>query len=66
MDRRAVFFLMAAGVCALLIPIVPDDPKHPKVEWIGPFLVTGYLILALLSWLDARGRRRAEERPPVP
>ena len=58
MDRRAVFFLVAALVAAVLIPLVPDDPAHPGVKYVGPVLVVGYLVLALLSYLDHASRRR--------
>ncbi len=58
MDRRAVFFLMAAAVATVLIPLVPDEPAHPGVQYVGPALVVGYLVLALLSYLDHASRRR--------
>lgn len=58
MDRRAVFFLMAAAVAAVLIPLVPDEPDHPSVQYVGPALVVAYLVLALLSYLDHSTRRR--------
>ena len=49
-DRRAVFFLFAAVVCALLVPVAD-----------GHALVAGgvsvvYVLLALGSWLDHRSR----------
>ena len=52
MDRRAVFFLIAAVVAGALIPLVPEDSAHPAVQYVGPILVVAYLVLALLSWLD--------------
>ena len=58
MDRRAIFFLMAAVVAGLLIPLVPDDLAHPAVQYVGPILVVAYLLLALLSLLDHVSRRR--------
>ncbi len=60
MDRRAVFFLIAVVVAAVLIPLVPDDPSHPAIQYVGPTLVVAYLVLALLSYLDHvfRGRDR--------
>lgn len=61
MDRRAVFFLLAALVSALLIPLVPDDTAHPAVEAVGPILAVAYLVLALLSYLDHTSRRREHE-----
>ena len=61
MDRRAIFFLMAAAASAVLIPVVPDDVKNPHVSDVGPALVVACLVLALLSWLDHRSGRR--QRP---
>lgn len=61
MDRRAVFFLVAAVAAAVLIPLVPDEPAHPGVQYVGPVLVVGYLVLALLSYFDHATRRR--DRP---
>ena len=58
MDRRAVFFLMAALVAGGLIAAVPDDTAHPYVAWIGPVLAIAYAVLAVLSWLDHWGRTR--------
>ncbi len=58
MDRRAVFFVFAAVAAAVLIPLVPDEPAHPGVQYVGPLLVVGYLVLALLSYLDHSTRRR--------
>ena len=58
MDRRAVFFLIAAVVAGALIPLVPDDPAHPAIQYVGPTLVVGYLVLAVLSYLDHASRRR--------
>jgi hypothetical protein len=48
MDRRAAFFLAAAAVCALLVP-VPGD-----YVWVSATVAAVYLVLALASWLDAR------------
>ncbi len=50
-DRRAVFFLFAAGLCALMIPITPEDLRA-----VGVVLVVVYLALALASWLDFHSR----------
>ncbi|HQZ36593.1 MAG TPA: hypothetical protein PK020_19345 [Ilumatobacteraceae bacterium] len=58
MDRRAVFFLIAAVLAGVLIPLVPDEPAHPGVQYVGPALVVGYLVLALLSYLDHTTRHR--------
>jgi hypothetical protein len=53
MDRRAIFFLGAAVVCAVLIPVT--DGQH---RWVPIALSVVYTLLALASWADARGRQR--------
>jgi hypothetical protein len=58
MDRRALFFLGAAVVCAVLIPIA--DPEH---RWVPIGLSIVYTLLALASWADNRGRRRLDREP---
>jgi hypothetical protein len=50
-DKRAVFFLAAAGLCLLILPITPA-----KYRDVGIVLIVVYLVLALASWLDFRGR----------
>ena len=62
MDRRAVFFLIAAALSVVLIPVVPDDPAHPTLTQIGPILTVALVVMALLSWLDHRGRLRGRGR----
>jgi hypothetical protein len=57
MDRRAVFFLGAAVVCALLIPVT--DGEH---RWVPIALAIVYVLLSLASWADNRGRRRIRTR----
>jgi hypothetical protein len=52
MDRRAAFFLGAAVVCFLLVPI------SDGYAWVSITVGVVYLVLALGSWLDARGHRR--------
>jgi membrane protein implicated in regulation of membrane protease activity len=52
-DRRALFFLGAGAVCALLIPATPSEYR-----WFAVVLVVVYLVLALASWLDNRSRNR--------
>jgi hypothetical protein len=61
MDRRALFFFVAAAVSGALIAAVPDDPKNPHVADIGPALVIACVVLGLLSLLDhvSRHRRRS-------
>ena len=51
-DRRAMFFLLAAVVCLLLLPLADDD-----FRWITLGVSFTYLVLALASYLDFRGRR---------
>lgn len=53
MDRRAVFFLGSAFVCALLL-----WPTPPELRWVGVALAVTYLVLAAASWLDHRSRAR--------
>ena len=57
MDRRALFFLAAAVVCAVLIPVT-----EPENRWVPVALSIVYALLALASWADKRGRRRTEPR----
>jgi O-antigen/teichoic acid export membrane protein len=52
MDRRAVFFLGAAVVCFVLVPLANGYAVVSAV--VGSV----YAVLALGSWLDARSRRR--------
>jgi hypothetical protein len=52
MDRRAAFFLIAAVVCAALVPV------SEGFGWVAATVSGVYLVLALGSWLDARSRRR--------
>ena len=54
MDRRAVFFLVAAAVAALLAPVT--DGVH---RWVPISLSVVYVLLALASWADRRSRRSA-------
>jgi amino acid transporter len=74
-DRRAIFFIMAAGVAALMIPLTPTDPakKNDVGEIIKPaysftyvpvLIICWCLVLALLSWLD--NRLRLNQPTPIP
>ena len=56
MDRRAVFFILAAAVCAVLILPSPED-----LRWVAETLSIVYVVLAILSLLDFWSRHR--ERP---
>jgi hypothetical protein len=49
-DRRAVFFLLAAVVCALLVPVADGQ------AWVAATVSVVYLVLAAGSWLDHRSR----------
>jgi hypothetical protein len=51
MDRRAGFFLGAAIVCFLLVPV---SEGH---AWVSATVGVVCVIFAVVSWLDARGHR---------
>ncbi|MET0628377.1 MAG: hypothetical protein ABW033_07965 [Acidimicrobiia bacterium] len=53
MHRRAIFFLVAALVCALLVPATPSG-----IRWFSVMLAAVYLVLAAASWLDSWSRDR--------
>ncbi len=55
MDRRALFFLGAAVVVALLIAVTDRE-----IRWVPTGLAALYLVLALASYLD----RRSRQSPP--
>jgi hypothetical protein len=55
MDRRALFLLGAAVVCAVLIPVTESEQR-----WVPIALAIVYVLLALASWADARGRGRID------
>ena len=59
MDRRAVFFLIAAVICGALTPLIPVEPSKPNITWVGKVTAGAFIVLALLSWLDHVGRRRS-------
>jgi Ca2+/Na+ antiporter len=52
-DRRAVFFLCAAVVCALTLLVTPDEYR-----WVGYMLIVTYVVLAVASYADLRSRGR--------
>jgi hypothetical protein len=52
-DRRAVFFVLAAAIAALLIPVAED--KH---RWVVEVVAVTYVVLAAASALDAWSRSR--------
>jgi hypothetical protein len=48
MDRRALFFLVAALACGFLVPLT-----DPPLRWVPAVLFVTYVLLALASYLDA-------------
>lgn len=52
MDHRAAFFLAAAIVCFLLVPV------SNGYALVSAGVGSVYVLLALASWLDARSQRR--------
>ena len=59
MDRRALFFLMAAVVVALLIPLTDRE-----IRWVPTGLAALYVVLALGSYLDRRSRQSPPREEP--
>ena len=57
MDRRAVFFILSAVVCFVLIAPTPED-----LRWVPTWLGVTYIVLALLSFADYLSQHRAS--PP--
>ena len=58
MDRRAVFFVIAAMMSAALIPLIPQEKGKPDISWVGYTMVVAFVVLAVLSALDAWSRSR--------
>jgi hypothetical protein len=60
MDRRALFFFVAAVITGALERFVPHDPKHPLADRMGWPLTIALVVLGVLSLLDhaSRARRR--------
>jgi prepilin signal peptidase PulO-like enzyme (type II secretory pathway) len=50
--RRAVFFLVSAVVCFLLVA-----PTPAEFRWLTVAVGILYVLLAIGSWLDARGQQ---------
>ena len=61
MDRRAIFFFIAAIATAVLEPHVPYDAKHHLADKMGWPLTIALVVLGVLSLLDhvSRTRRRS-------
>ena len=53
MDQRAIFFLGAGAISALLVPAT-----DAKLRWVPTWLAVIYLILAAASYLDWRSNNR--------
>jgi len=51
MDRRAAFFLGAAIVSAVLVPVTERGHR-----WVPIALAIVYVVLAAASWADRRSR----------
>lgn len=51
MDRRTGFFLGAAALCLLLLPVAGDH------AWVAALVGVVYALLAGASWLEDRSRR---------
>ncbi|HVW34997.1 MAG TPA: hypothetical protein VHL53_20865 [Acidimicrobiia bacterium] len=52
-DRRAIFFLGAAAICAALIPAT-----EAALRWVPIWTAVIYVALAAASWLDWRSNNR--------
>ncbi len=52
-DRRAIFFLGAGAVSAVLIPATDVE-----LRWVPMWLAVIYAVLALASYLDWRSNNR--------
>lgn len=57
-DKRAVFFLVSALVTVVMIPLLPEDPKHVWLHRTPIVLAGALVLLAALSWLDHWSRHR--------
>jgi hypothetical protein len=53
MDRRALFFLGAGSVAALLAPVTTAD-----LRWVPEAVAFLYVVLAVASYLDWRTANR--------
>ena len=54
MDRRALFFAVAAVICLALVPVA--EAEH---RWVPEVTAGAYVVLALASFLDALSRHRS-------
>lgn len=53
MDRRAIFFLGAGTLVAVLIP-----ETEGELRWVPTLLAAVYVVLAALSYFDWRSNQR--------
>jgi hypothetical protein len=53
MDQRAVFFVVAAGMSGLLIPVIEDD-----LRYVPEIVSVVYVFLAAASYLDWRTKQQ--------
>ena len=52
-DKRLWFFLGAAAVCGLMVPLAPPD-----LRWVPEVTAVVYVVLAVLVGLDSINRNR--------
>jgi len=52
-DRRAIFFLGAAALCAVLVP-----ETDAGLRWVPTWVAVVYVVLAAASYLDWRSNNR--------
>jgi len=60
-DRRAVFFLVAAATCGVLIPATDNE-----LRWVPISMAIAYAVLAALSYLDFRSRLQGTDGDDQP
>jgi flagellar biosynthesis protein FliQ len=53
MDQRALFFIVAAGVAGVMIPVIDDE-----LSYVPEIVAIVYVILAAASYLDWRTNKR--------
>ena len=53
MDRRAIFFLGAGALSAVIIP-----ETDAELRWVPTWLAVVYVVLAAASYLDWRSNNR--------
>lgn len=53
MDQRALFFAAAAGMAALLIPVIDDE-----LRYVPQTVAVVYVLLSAASYLDWRTKQR--------